>query len=110
MNRQEFAAAIRRKIEEDGSTQEKAAAAAGVHQSAFHRIYHGKGFDFDNYARICIWLGCPVNRFMGREIRTVSGNTLENIREVIRTDTNLTNINKKRLWRLFQAMYHALKD
>ena len=77
----------------------------GVSRSTLSRFCRGVGaMDVDNLIRIAAFCGI-TNLSEGIE---ADGNTIENVKDAIRFDANLTREGKIKLWRLFNVMYRTL--
>ena len=77
----------------------------GVSRSTLSRFARNAGpLDMENLIKIAAFLGIGN---LSDGVKS-DGETVENIKDAIRFDKNLTRENKIKLWRLFNAMYRIL--
>lgn len=82
--------------------------ASGVSRSTLSRFARkGSLLDFDNLTGLADYLGIEN---LAENFVVCDGNTLENVKNTIKRDRDLTREKKILLWRLFYAMYRVAES
>lgn len=103
---------IRNKIKELGITQNQMSAESGINPATLSRFLTRPTtnvMDIENVRRACNWVGWSLEIFAKeRPVAKGSGNTLQDIKNLIHNDKTLTRAKARDLTILFEISYRAL--